>query len=175
MSDIAKLDPARVRKIVDGFPASPDWQSLNCAELVQSARANKLKTRDWSPLNHCKEKGGVYAFIFSGDLFSARDAVPHIRLHAPMMGRVKQTITFELSTHKDLLLSDGRMVSDPVRRHRADARRDRDAGRGGAFCPPRRHDRRLYSHPPLASQGPLALIKKGLAYPLLMPEEILWQ
>ena len=40
MSDIAKLDPARVRKFVDGFPASPDWQSLNCAELVQSARAS---------------------------------------------------------------------------------------------------------------------------------------
>ena len=103
MSDIAKLDPALVRKIVMGFPESPDWQSLNCAELVQSARAKKLKTRDWSPLDHCKGIGGVYAFIFPAHLFS----VPRrIELHSPN----KQTITFEFSSHPELLLPDGRMA-----------------------------------------------------------------
>lgn len=103
MSDIAKLDPALVRKIVKGFPASPDWQSLNCAELVQSARAKKLKTRDWSALDHCKGKGGVYAFIFPAHLFSAPR---RIELDSPN----KQTITFEFSNHPELLLPDGRMV-----------------------------------------------------------------
>lgn len=103
MSVIAKLDPALVRKIVKGFPESLDWQSLNCAELVQSVRARKLKKRDWTPLDHCKGGGGVYAFIFSARLFNAPR---RIQLHSPK----KQTIPFEFSSHPELLLSDGRMV-----------------------------------------------------------------
>src|ERR1039458_9776374 len=50
-------------------------------------------------------------------------------------------------------------VCDPVRRHRTDARRDRDAGGGGAFCSSRWHDRRVYGHPPLASPRSLELIE----------------
>lgn len=103
MKTVAKLDPAGVRKIVKGFPKATYWQSLDCAELVKSKRAEANGTRDWSPLRHCKEKGGVYAFIFPGNLFST---TCRIHLHSPN----KQTIPFEFSSHPELLLSDGRMV-----------------------------------------------------------------
>jgi hypothetical protein len=63
----------------------------------------KKVTRDWSPLKNCEKKGGVYAFIFPGDLFSAPR---RIELHSPR----KQTIPFEFLSHSELLLPDGRMV-----------------------------------------------------------------
>lgn len=99
MKLIAKLDPALVRNIVDDFPNGKYWQSLAGANLINPLRA----TRDWAPLKHCEKKGGVYAFIFPSHLFSAPR---RIDLHSPN----KQTITFEFSSHPDLLLPDGRMV-----------------------------------------------------------------
>ena len=110
MSEIAKLDPDRVREIVAGFPESAGWKTFKCSALVTSDRAIKLGKRDWSLLEHCKDQGGVYAFIFPGDIFSARKNPQPINLHAPMAGGAKQTIPFAVETHQDLLLKDGRMV-----------------------------------------------------------------
>lgn len=103
MKSIAKLDPALVRAIVDGFPGTSCWQTMACSELTGSKTAIKNGKRDWSPLVHCKAKGGVYAFIFPSHTFNT---ARRIDLHSPN----KQTIPFEFSSHPDLLLTDGRMV-----------------------------------------------------------------
>src|SRR5258708_236769 len=108
MSSIARLDPPFVRAIIDGFPNAPRWQSLACAKLVQSTRAKVTGTRDWAPLEHCKEKGGVCAFLFSEYLFST---ARRTALHAPQKNKGKQTIQFEFSSHSVLLLSNGCMVA----------------------------------------------------------------
>ena len=108
MNSIARLDPALVRAIIKGFPNAPIWQSLDCEKLVQSKRATATGTRDWAPLQHCDEKGGVYAFLFPSRLFSKPR---RIALHAPQKNKGKQIIEFEFSSHPELILPNGHMVA----------------------------------------------------------------
>lgn len=108
MNSIARLDPALVRTTIEGFPNAPIWQSLSCAKLIESTRATANGARDWMPLQNCKKKGGLYAFLFPGHLFRTPQ---RIALHAPQKNKSKQTIQFEFSSHADLLLPDGRMVA----------------------------------------------------------------
>ena len=107
MSEPAKLDPLLVRTIIDGFPNAPHWQSLDCKKLIQSKRSRATRTRDWSVLQDCDGKGGVYAFLFAGQSFSTPR---RIKLHAPRKNKARKTILFEFVSHLELLLPDGRMV-----------------------------------------------------------------
>jgi hypothetical protein len=108
MSSIARLDPALARAIIEGFPNAPNWQSLDCTKLVQSKRATAIGKRDWTALQHCEKKGGVYAFLFPGHLFSTPR---RIALHAPQKNKGKQIIEFEFSSHPALVLPNGHMVA----------------------------------------------------------------
>lgn len=110
MSKIARLDPVRVREIVAGFPKPDDWKLLKCSDLKRPGSTTIPSERIWKPLKECKEQGGVYAFIFPGDIFSARKQPRPIDLHAPMVDGEKRAIPFGVETHPDLLLADGRMV-----------------------------------------------------------------
>jgi hypothetical protein len=65
----ANLNPDLVRRAVDSFPATGEWQQISCAEL-RAAKTLNPDARNWSPLTATGSKGGVYAFIFPKQFFA---------------------------------------------------------------------------------------------------------
>ncbi len=65
---MARLDFALVNDLVEAFPGGK-WKRLDGTRLQCAERANG-SSRTWKELEHVKERGGNYAFLFPKVLFA---------------------------------------------------------------------------------------------------------